>query len=72
MCKARPTLVEQVLLYAALAATDAGLHTAAGSLKDVSSKIPDVRAALKTISLDLLVYVVIRLDVAAKAGPGCC
>ena len=36
------------------------VDTAAGSLEDVSPKIPDVRAALKTVALNLLTYVVIR------------
>ena len=45
---------------------DSSVDAAAGSLKDVSSKIPDVRAALKTTTLALLAYVVIRLDVAAR------
>ena len=51
---------------------DRSVDTAAGSLEDVSPKIPDVRAALKTMALNLLAYVVIRLDVAAKAGAGRC
>ena len=44
------------------------VNAAAGSLEDVSPKIPDVRAGLKIMTLNLLMYVVIRLDVAAKAG----
>ena len=58
------------------------LGAAAGSLEDVSSKIPDVRTVLKTIMAlnlslltrvhNLLAYVVIRFDVAAKAGAGRC
>ena len=44
------------------------VDAAAGSLDDVSPKISDVRAALKTMVLTLLAYVVLRLDVAAKAG----
>ena len=52
--------------------TDSPVDADAGSLEDVSPKIPDVLAALKTIALNLLAYVTIRLDVAAKAGAGCC
>ena len=44
----------------------------AGSLEDVPPTTPDMRAALKTIDPNLLAYVVIRLDVAAKAGVGRC
>ena len=44
----------------------------ADSHEDVSPQIPDVRAALKTMTLDLLAYVVIRLAVAAKAGASRC
>ena len=44
----------------------------AGSLKDVSPNISDARNALKTTAPNLLAYVVIRLDVAAKAGAGRC
>ena len=51
---------------------DNPVDAAAGSLEDVSSKIPDVRAALKTMALNLLAYVEIRLDVAVKAGAGRC
>ena len=51
---------------------DSSVDTAADSLEDVSSKIPNVRAALKTMALNLLAYVVIQLDVAAKAGAGRC
>ena len=51
---------------------DSPVGAAAGSLEDVSLKIPDVRAALKTMYLNLLAYVVIRLDVAVQAGTGCC
>ena len=51
---------------------DNPVDAAAGSLEDASSKIPDVHAALKTMALYLLAYVVIRLDVAAKAGAGRC
>ena len=51
---------------------DSPLDAAAGSLKDVSPKIPDVRAARKTMALNILAYVVIRLDVAAKAGADRC
>ena len=53
---------------------DAGspVDAAAGFLGDISSKIPDVCAALKTMALNLLARVVIRLDVAAKAGAGRC
>ena len=46
------------------------VDTVAGSLEDVSPKTPDVRAGLKTMALNLLAYVVIRLDVAAKTGAG--
>ena len=49
---------------------DSPRDAAAGSLENVSRKIPDVRAALKTMALNLLVYVVIWLDVASKAGAG--
>ena len=52
--------------------TDSPVDTAADSLEDVSPKISDERAALKTMALALLAYVVIRLDVAAKAGASCC
>ena len=45
---------------------DIPVDVAAGSLEDVSPKILDGRAALKTIALDLLAYAVIRLGVAAK------
>ena len=45
---------------------------AADSLEDNSPRIPDVRAALITMALNLLAYVVIRLNVAAKAGAGRC
>ena len=48
------------------------VDAAAGSLEDVSPRIPDVRAALNMMALNLLAYVAIRLDVAAKAGAGCC
>ena len=51
---------------------DSPVDTAAGSLGDVSPKIPDVRAALKTMSLNVLAYVVIRIDGAAKASTGHC
>ena len=51
---------------------DSPVDTAVDSLEDVSPNIPDVRAALKTIALNLMVYVVIPLDVAAKAGAGRC
>ena len=51
---------------------DSPVVAAAGSLEDVSPKIPDVRAALKTMALNLLAYVVIRLDVSTKAGAGRC
>ena len=51
---------------------DSPVDTAAGSLEDVSSKISGVRAALKSMALNLLAYVAIRLDVAVKAGPGRC
>ena len=50
---------------------DSPVDAAAGSL-EVSPKLHDVRAALKTMALKLLAYVVIRLDVAAKAGMGRC
>ena len=49
---------------------DSPVDAAAGSLENVAPKIPDVRAALKTMALTLLAYMVIRLDVAAKAGAG--
>ena len=49
---------------------DSPVDAAADSLKDISPKIPDVCSALKAMSLHLLAYVVIRLDVAAKAGAG--
>ena len=52
--------------------TDSLVDAAAGSLGDVSPKIPDVRAALKTMYLKLLEYVVIRIDMAAKASTGHC
>ena len=45
---------------------------AAGSLEDVSPKTPDVHATLKTMALNVPSYVLIRLDVAAMAGAGCC
>ena len=48
---------------------DSPVDAAAGSLEDV---IPEVRAALKTMTVNILAYVVIRLDVAAKAGAGHC
>ena len=51
---------------------DSLVDAAAGSLEDVSQKVSDVRAALKTMALNLMAYVVIRLDVAAKAGAGRC
>ena len=51
---------------------DSPVEAAAGSLEDVSSKVPNVRGALKTMALKLLAYVVIRLDMAAKAGAGRC
>ena len=51
---------------------DSPVDAAAGSLGDVSPKILDVRAALKTMALNLLAYVVTRLDVAVKAGAGRC
>ena len=51
---------------------DSPVGAAADSLKDASPKIPDERAALKTIALILLAHLAIRLDVAAKAGAGCC
>ena len=51
---------------------DSPVDAAAGSLEDVSSKIPDVHAALKTMALNLLAYVVIQLDLAAKAGADRC
>ena len=51
---------------------DSPVDAAAGSLENVAPKIPDVRTALKTMSLTLLAYMVIRLDVAAKAGAGHC
>ena len=51
---------------------DSPVDAAAGSLEDVFPKMPDVRAALKTIALNLLAYVMIRLDVAAKAGVDRC
>ena len=51
---------------------DSTIVAAAGSLEDVSLNIPDVRAALETMALNLLAYVAIRLDVAAKAGEGRC
>ena len=45
------------------------VNAAAGPLAEVSPKISDVRAALKRMVLTLLLaYVVLRLDVAAKAG----
>ena len=51
---------------------DSPVDAAAGSLEDVSLKILDVRAALKTMALNILAYyVVIRLDVVAKARAGC-
>ena len=52
--------------------SDSPVDATAGSLEDVSPKILDVRAALKTMAFNLLAYVAIRLDVAAKAGAGCC
>ena len=48
------------------------MDAAAYSLEDVSPKIPDVRATLKMMALNLLAHVVIRLGVAAKAGAGRC
>ena len=51
---------------------DSPVNAAAGSLDGVSPKISDVRAALKTMALNLLAYVMIRLDVAAKAGASPC
>ena len=51
---------------------DSPVDATAGSLEDVSPKILDVRAALKAIALNRLADVVIRLDVAAKAGAGRC
>ena len=42
--------------------TDSPVDAAAGSLEDVSPKVP----ALKTMALNLLAYVVIRLGVAVK------
>ena len=51
---------------------DSPVDAAEGSLEDVSPKISDVRAALGTMALNLSAYVVIRLDVAAKAGAGRC
>ena len=48
------------------------VDAAAGSLEDVSPKIPDVHAALKTMALNRLANVGTRLDVAAKAGADCC
>ena len=49
---------------------DSPVDAAAGSLEDVSPKISDVRAALKMMALNILAYVLVRLDVAAKAGTG--
>ena len=51
---------------------DSLVGAAAGSLEDVSPKIRDVRAALNTVVLNLLAHVLIRLDVAAKAGASRC
>ena len=51
---------------------DSPVDAAARSFEDVSPKIPDVRAALKTMALNLLACVAIQLDVAAKAGAGRC
>ena len=51
---------------------DSLVDAAASSLEDVSPTIPDVQAALRMMGLNLLAYVVIRLDVAAKAGAGRC
>ena len=50
---------------------DSLVDAAAGSLKDVSPNIPDARRA-EDEPHNLLVYVVIRLDVAAKAGADRC
>ena len=52
--------------------TDSPMDAAPGSSENVFPKITDVRAALKMMALNLLTYVVIRLDVAAKAGAGRC
>ena len=46
---------------------DSPVDATAGSLEDVSPKTPDVRAAPRPMALNLLAYVVIRFDVAAKA-----
>ena len=51
---------------------DSPVDAATGSLEDVFPKISNVCAALKMMALNLLAYVVIRLDVAAKAGAGHC
>ena len=51
---------------------DSPVDAAASTLKDVSPKTSDVRAALKTMVFKLLAYVVIRFDGAAKAGEGRC
>ena len=51
---------------------DNPVDAAADSLGGVPPKIPDVRAVGKTMARNLLVYVVILLDVAAKAGAGRC
>ena len=48
------------------------VDVAAGSFEDISPNIPDMRAALKKMAPNLMAYVVTRLDVAAKAGAGCC
>ena len=51
---------------------DSPVDAAAGSFEVVSPKIPDVRAVLKAMALNLLIYVIIRLDVATKTGAGRC
>ena len=50
---------------------DSPVDAAAGSLEGVSPKIPDVDATLKMMALNLLVYMAIRLDMAAKTAAGC-
>ena len=42
---------------------DSPMDAATNFVEDVSPKFPDARAALKTTALNLLAYVVIRLDV---------
>ena len=72
-----PTHALQFLKLDSFVDIDSPLDAAAGSLEDVSPKIPDVRAALTTmapnVSLssrahNILACVVIRLDVATNAG----